>query len=94
MTAIFITYYDKGTEHFSTVRMVEDGGLFRFNLEGITILYDNRNPATKYPWGYQRGENVRHFFDYFTEMKKVVNNLAEWQKLSFKLESFMIREWD
>lgn len=94
MTAIFITYYDKRTEHFITARMGENGGLFMFRLCGITLLYDNRTKESKFKWGYQRTESARHIFDYFVSMKKKVNNLAEWQKLGFKLESFMIREWN
>lgn len=90
MTTIILDYFDKQTIERRTIHMIEDEGLFKCSLEGITILYDNRSPASKYPWGYQINERARHFFADFEVMKEVVNNWTIRLSLDFKLQHYGI----
>lgn len=94
MATIYIRFFDKRIKEEKTVRMIEDGGLFKYRLWNITILYDDRDHTSKFKWGYQTSECVRHFFDEFELMKGVVNMSAVRLGLAFEIESYVIRECD
>lgn len=90
MTTIIIDYFDKRIQERRTIHMREDGGLFKYSLWDITLLYDNRTPASRYPWSCQKRKCVRYFCADFEVMKIIVNAWAEKLRLPFKLEYYGI----
>lgn len=93
MRKVFITYYKGDAVNSTTAAMTNEEGLFKFPLDVVTLIYDDREPPTDFKWGYETLTPSRRFYRSFDKMAESVNIRFRQAGIPYRVVSFIMQKY-